>query len=192
MTPEDEDERGLVLAAQSGDRRAFEQLVRRYKASLYRLARRYVGDADEAYDIVQDTFVSSWLGLGRFDARAPFPAWLRTIALNKCRDRGRRLAVRRRLLALFAAEAPGPVPPAGPGEDPERQLQRRLQCLDREIANLPAHYKEPLLLILGGGLTQQQATEQLGTSAKAIELRLRRARKRLAAALGTAGWDAEG
>ncbi len=59
----------------------------------------------------------------------------------------------------------------------------RLRRLDQAIAALPAFYKEPLLLIMVSGLSHQDAAEQLKTSAKAIEMRLRRARKKLAEAL---------
>lgn len=181
----DEAAQRLAAAAQLGDRGAFEQLVRLHKAFIYRLVRRYVGDADEAYDLVQDTFVSAWLALSRFDARQSFGAWLRTIALNKCRDFGRRRTVRRRMLALFAGDLSRSQDALSPEEeDPEARIQGRLQRLDEAIAALPRLYKEPLLLTLVSGLTQQQAAEELGTSSKAIELRIRRARRRLAKVLG--------
>ncbi len=169
----------LAQVAQSGDRPAFEQLVRLYKDPLYRFVRRYVGDADEAYDVVQDAFVSAWLGLRSFKPGQPFAAWLYAIALNKCRDRGRRNAVRRRVLALLGAEE-HPVL----DEDPQQRLEQRLRRLDREISQLPRQYKEPLLLLLAGGMTQQQVAQQLGISAKAVELRIRRARQKLALVLG--------
>ena len=173
----------LALAAQSGDRQAFEQLVRLHKDSLYRFVRRYVGNADDAYDVVQDAFVSAWLALRKFDPAQSFAAWLYAIALNKCRDRSRRNAVRQRFLALFGVGAPQHA--VASDEDSGQRLEQRLLCLDREISNLPRQYKEPLLLALQSGLTQQEVARQLGTSTKAIELRIRRARKRLAQALGS-------
>jgi RNA polymerase sigma-70 factor (ECF subfamily) len=181
----DEAAQRLAVAAQSGDRRAFEQLVRLHKASLYRFVRRYVGDADDAYDLVQDAFVSAWLALRRFDARQSFAAWLRAIALNKCRDFGRRRAVRRRLLVLFAGDFSRAQDTDSPGEeDPEPHAQVRLRRLDQAIAALPRLYKEPLLLTLVSGLTQQQAAGELGVSTKAVELRIRRAKRTLARILG--------
>ena len=174
--------RALALAAQAGSRQAFEQLVRLHKQPLYRFVRRYMGDADEAYDVVQDAFVSAWLNLRRFDPQQSFSAWLNTIALNKCRDRGRRNAVRRRITALFGVEEVQPAP--APDDDPQSRLELRLQRLDRAISRLPRQYKEALLLQLAGGLTQQQVAQQLGTTAKAVELRIRRARQKLAQALG--------
>jgi len=180
----DEDERQLAAAARTGGRAAFDQLVRREKRPLYRFVRRYVGNAEDAYDIVQDTFVSAWLALERYDSRQPFAFWLRAIALNKCRDHGRRQAVRHRFLTLlsFAPETLHESLPSEPelsGVGDERRLRR----LDQAIACLPRRYKEPLLLVLMAGLTHQQAGAQLDITAKAIEMRIRRAKEMLRTAL---------
>jgi RNA polymerase sigma-70 factor (ECF subfamily) len=155
-----------------------------HKATLYRFVRRYVGDADDAYDVVQDTFISTWLALRRYDAGKPFSVWLRAIALNKCRDHGRRRAVRRRFLKLFASQPPHAHSVLQDREEDLGSLQaKRLRQLDQAVAALPRVYKEPLLLTTVAGLTQQQTAEQLKTSTKAIEMRIRRAKKRLSEAL---------
>ena len=188
-TDSNEEDRRLALAAGAGDRAAFEQLVVRHKATLYRLARRYIGDPDEAYDIVQETFVAAWLALRRFDTRQTFAGWLRAIALNKCRDHGRRRAVRHRIVSLFAFE-PSPAIQSTEnefeGEHILLELQR-LQRLDKAIAQLPQLYKEPLLLTTVSGLTQQEAASELGISTKAVEMRVRRARQKLREVLADMG-----
>lgn len=187
-----EEDRRLAIAAGAGDRRAFERLVARHKAALYRLARRYIGDADEAYDIVQETFVSAWPALRRFDPDQSFNGWLRTIALNKCRDHARRRAVRRRVMRLLALEATPEIESTATEAERERdaRTQRRLQWLDQAIAGLPRLYKEALLLTTVGGLTQQEAATALKTTTKAVELRIRRARKKLVEQLPQGGSSA--
>lgn len=153
---------------------------------MYRLIRRYVGQSDDAYDLLQDTFISAWEALHRYDASRPFLPWLRTIALNKCRDFSRRRTFRRWLLQAYAAE---PSAALGSAEQESDQAQAalenvRLRRLDQAIAALPASYKEALLLTTVGRLTQEEAAAALHTTTKAIEMRLRRARQKLAAALG--------
>ncbi len=179
MTDQEASDADLALRSRAGDKRSFDSLVSRYKAPLYQFARRYVGNPDEAYDILQETFVAAWLALARYDPQRPFASWLRAIALNKCRDHGRRLAVRNRVHRLFAdlASIIGPEP------TPERAEAGLLQHLDDAIAALPAFYKEPLLLTLVGGLSQQEAALQLRTTPKAVEMRISRARKKLTEAL---------
>lgn len=179
--PSDE---ALALRARQGDARAFDLLVQRHKQALYRVVRRYVGDGDEAYDILQDALISAWEGLGRFEPQRSFLAWARVIALNKCRDFSRRRRFRRLVLAAFASE-PAPEAPRSPPEQEEGRssVEReslRLRQLEKAIADLPARYKEPLVLTTSGGLSQEAAARELNTTPKAIEMRLRRARKRLA------------
>ncbi len=178
-------DRPLAMAAVGGDRRAFEELVRRHKAPLYRFVRRYVGESDDAYDVVQESFVSAWTALRRFDVKQSFGAWLRTIALNKCRDYGRRKSVRRRFLMLFALENPpsAPVATADTEGDEDKEESLRLRLLDQAIAGLPRRYKEPLLLTTFSGLSQQQAAVALKTTTKAVEMRIRRAKQKLREAL---------
>jgi RNA polymerase sigma-70 factor (ECF subfamily) len=176
----------LARRAAAGEDRAFTALMRRHKEPLYRFVRRYVGEPDLAYEVVQESFVAAWRSLQRFDGRRSFGVWLRAIALNKCRDRGRRLAVRRAVLgdrdldSLEATRQPDGAP------TPEAALATReeLRRLDRAIARLPEKLKEPLLLTWFEELSQQEAGQILGISAKAVETRTYRARLRLAELLG--------
>ena len=171
----------LTSAAAQGDEHAFAALMRRHKTWLYRFIRRYAGDSDEAYDLLQDTFVSAWQALARFDPQRSFPVWLRRIALNKCRDRARRVAVRRAALALFGIDAANNqyVPAADELAGSEQSVRR----LEQAIANLPRRLKEPLILTTLQGLSHKEAAAILGVNAKAVEMRVYRARRRLAADL---------
>lgn len=173
-----------LAAARRGDRAAFESLVTEAKAGLYRLIRRYVGDADDAYDVLQETFVSVWLALAGFDPSRPFGPWVRTIAMNKCRDFSRRRSVRQRFQRLFLLESGESGESSDPWHHPdgssvEDRDSARLRALDRAISELPRQYKEPLILTALHGLSHKEAAAQLGISAKAVELRMRRARLRL-------------
>ena len=172
----------LASRAQAGDKRAFDLLVQRHKQPLFRFVRRYTGNDEESYDILQDVFISAWMALRRFERERSFAVWLRAIALNKCRDYSRRQNVRRRFLRFFAP-AEEPVEVARETGDREAAESERLRRLDQAIAALSTFYKEPLLLMLVGGLSQQQTAEQLHTTAKAIEMRVRRAKAKLAEAL---------
>jgi RNA polymerase sigma-70 factor (ECF subfamily) len=171
------DENQLAARAQAGDARAFEALIRREKVGLYAFVRRYVGDSDQAYDLLQESLVAAWRALKRYDPERPFGAWLRRIALNKCHDHSRRARVRRLMLAAFSLEPRSRSPQGPPAPDPREE---RLARLDAAIARLPAVYRDPLLLTTAGGLSHVAAAGVLGLSAKAVEMRLYRARRRLA------------
>ena len=167
----------LAIAARAGDEGAFAHIMHRHKQWLYHFIRRYVADRDDAYDLLQESFVSAWSALPRYDPERPLQAWLRRIALNKCRDRARRNAVRRAALQLFSA-AGLVAEPSAPQED--GRSATALQRLESAIAALPQALKEPLVLTQLEGMSHREAGEFLGLNAKAVETRIYRAKKRLA------------
>jgi RNA polymerase sigma factor CnrH len=178
------DDAQLVRRALEGENQAFTALSVRHKLWLFRFIRRYVGNDDDALDLLQESLVSTWLALHQYDAARPFPAWLRQIALNKCRDWSRRSVLRGIVryvsvdLDLFAADARQSNPEAMLGDT------ESLRRLDQAIASLPLRLREPLILTVFEGLSNREAAAQLGASEKAIETRLHRARKRLARVIG--------
>jgi len=170
----------LAVAARQGDQAAFAALMRRHKGWLYQFIRRYVADRDDAYDVLQESFVSAWGALSRFDPERPFEAWLRRIALNKCRDRARRNAVRRAALRVFGNHS---AESAAPLADSAATTDHVLRRLETAIAKLPRQLKEALVLTTLEGLSHKDAGAQLGINAKAVETRVYRAKKQLASML---------
>lgn len=187
----DDSDAALAARAIKGDRYAFNRFVQRHQEPLYRFIRRYVGDADEAYDLLQETFVSAWQALGRYDPARPAPTWLRRIALNKCRDWGRRRVVRKFFYAAKTLDETIAAPDVNASANSEENNEVALTRLDRAIAALPVQLKEPLLLTAFEGLSQAAAGETLGISAKAVETRVYRARRLLADALKADGLDVD-
>jgi RNA polymerase sigma-70 factor (ECF subfamily) len=187
---EAESDADLVRRARAGEQRAFSLLMGRHKHWLYRFVRRYVGDADEAYDVLQDAFVAAMSNLTRYDSDRPFEAWLRRIALNKCRDRGRREAVRRAFgLSRRGPEETEAVADCAAPADQTLEASLALKALDRAIAALPAALKEPLVLTVLEGLSHREAGALLSLSAKAVEVRVYRAKRQLAEALDRGTMD---
>lgn len=170
----------LARRAVDGDARAFAAIVARYKAPLYRFIRRYVRDDADAYDLLQQTYVSAWLSLSRYDTRRPLRTWLQTIALNKCRDHARKMKVRRLLFGIGLVGEASNVADQSPSAEDELLRDERERTLATAIAELPRQLKEPLLLTVFGDLDQAEAGRQLGISVKAIETRVARARRKLA------------
>ena len=154
--------------------------MRRHRQSLFRMVRACVGEADEALDLLQETFVAAHQALPRYDCDRSMRAWLSTIAINKCRDWGRKRTVRRFL--AFAA-------PIGPeaeaiaddeaGIDDAAGDRQELDRVMRAISTLPANLKESLVLRTIEGLSQAETAEVLSISEKAVETRLYRARSKL-------------
>ena len=81
----------FVSLSKRGDIDAFEILVRKYQKKMFNFAYRMVGSYDEACEIVQDTFVSAYRNLKRFEGKALFSTWLYTIAINLSKNRMRKI-----------------------------------------------------------------------------------------------------
>jgi RNA polymerase sigma-70 factor (ECF subfamily) len=126
------EERDLVLRAQRGDARAFEELVRAYQEIAFRVAYLVTGNSAEAEDAAQDGFVKAWRAFGRFRADAPLRPWLLQIVANEARNR-RRSTGRRAQLALRAehAEVSGDAAPSPESATlAAAERQRLLAALD--------------------------------------------------------------
>ena len=171
----------LAALTLAGRKDAFATIMNRHQEAMYRLIKGHVGNPEEALDLVQDCFVSAYKRLDSYDQARPFRAWLARIAINKCRDWGRRRAVRRFVfsaeLAQDEAAYADPVPDLTQAAADRQELGR----LWKAISELPRNLKEPLILRTIDGLSKAEAAEVLRISEKAVETRVYRARKRLAA-----------
>jgi RNA polymerase sigma-70 factor (ECF subfamily) len=105
--PEPQDESALLSAARLGDRNAFEELVGPHRRELHVHCYRMTASLDDADDMLQETLLKAWRGIGSFEPRAPLRAWLYKIATNTCLNE---LAARRRPRFLRRAEWSGGPP----------------------------------------------------------------------------------
>lgn len=73
----------LILRCRQGDRQAYHQLYKQYSRAMYNVACRIVNNADEAKDVLQDSFISAFNNLHHYRGDASFGAWLKRIVINK-------------------------------------------------------------------------------------------------------------
>ncbi|MCX7284784.1 MAG: RNA polymerase sigma factor [Novosphingobium sp.] len=173
------DDRTLVMRALGGHQPSYSELMARHREAVYRVARHHVGEESEALDIAQETFISAFASLNRFDPDRPFRAWLLRIALNKCRDWARRRAVRR--LFRMARPLDDALHIADDGQDPESAAisTREVARISAAVAALPANLKDALILCRLEGMSMADAAQVLGLTEKAVETRIYRARQKL-------------
>ena len=176
----DEEDKTLVKRAAAGDDPAFTAIMRKYKVPLYRFALRHMGDADDAEDIVQDSFVAMHRNLARFNPKYKFSTWAFQIAMNKCRDLGRKRKTRSFIQRITPATEMK-ITQIQTDENPEDMIdgKRRLEATQAAIAALPENLKSPLILCTLENMSQKQAAEILKISPKAVETRIYRARAQL-------------
>jgi len=168
----------LVDAARSGDRAAFEQVVRLTYRETYTLALRLTGDEEDAADVSQETYLRAWRGIGRFRGDADVRTWLYRITANCAATHlGRRRRHRHDQLGTSGAE-PADHHPAG---DPEAAALAGagLAELGAAVAALGPKLRAVLVLRDVYGLALAQIAEDLGISETAAKVRLHRARRAL-------------
>src|SRR6516225_1962974 len=81
--PEPEDDRQLVQRVLSGDKRAFESLVRRHERRVFRVTLAVLGNAEDAEEAMQDAFAKAYRHLEQFRGDSRFTTWLTRIAVNE-------------------------------------------------------------------------------------------------------------
>jgi RNA polymerase sigma factor (sigma-70 family) len=173
----------LAALAMAGQQAAFREIMHRHRDPLFRLVRGHVGDAEEALDVVQESFATAWRHLGRFDQSRPLRPWLARIAINRARDWHRRRALRR-LIGFGVGPEEKAIPDDAPLPDAVAGGRIELERAWAAIARLPERLRETLLLRTVNGLTQAETADALKISEKAVETRLYRARAQLALLLG--------
>lgn len=171
----------LAALAVAGRQTAFGELMLRYREPVYRLVRNHIGDADEAIDVTQDSFIAAFAALNRYDGTRPFRLWISKIAINKCRDWGRRRAVRRLFAFALPIEAAASIADDGIPADVAISDAHELARVSTAIGKLPVAIREPLILCAMEGLSQSESADILGISEKAVETRIYRARQQLSA-----------
>ena len=171
----------LVRGLQAGDERALNELIRKYQEPLFRFIWRYTDDEETARDLLQETFVRLYFGIRRFKPRAKFATWLYSIAINLCRDYARSKQRRQSYAteSLDAGDVHRKLPAADRGPAADVESHEKLAALEMAIQELPHDLRTALLLFAVEGRSQQECAELLDVSAKAVETRVYRARKRL-------------
>jgi RNA polymerase sigma factor CnrH len=158
-------------------RDAFEQLVADHYASVRRLVCRLLGWRDGGEDVVQEVFLSAFTSWRRLRRQTSAEFWLKRIAINKCRSRLRREALRARWLRWIERG-----PPDEPKIADEDSLvgEERADRVRRVINGLPSAYREVVVLFYLEEMSVDQIAQLTGNRRNAVEVRLYRARRKLA------------
>jgi len=151
-------DRDSIAEVLAGDPERFHDLVRRHSAPLWGTIRSAVSNAEDAREVLQETWLRAFERLHTLREHGRFRAWLLSIALNQVRQ-----ALRRR--GLVESE---PVEHFDGGLDPARSVEERAACSEEaevlrgRIATLPARQREVLDLRLNHELSHGEIAEVLG------------------------------
>ena len=177
----------IIKSVLEGDVNAFEQLVTKYEKTVYNLALRMTGNAEDAADMTQETFLKAYRSLKNFRGESKFSVWLYRITSNVCLDFLRSKS-RKPTVSLTAENDEGEeaeIEVADPAPNPEECLMSSLtrDAIARGLDSLPPEQREILLLREISGLSYEEISAALGLELSTVKTRIFRSRKRLAAFL---------
>ncbi|HEU4671681.1 MAG TPA: sigma-70 family RNA polymerase sigma factor [Candidatus Limnocylindrales bacterium] len=169
------DDRDLSRALATDLDAAFETLLRCHVDRIYAIALRLLGNAADAEEVAQDTFVRAYRAIGRYDARRirglDLRAWLAAIAVNAARNRRRRLSERQPALPLTPTAA-GSASVGLPEPDAIRRAEA--ERLGRHVAGLPERYRVPIVLRYVDDLSFPEMAQALGRSEGTLRAQVHR------------------
>lgn len=171
----------LAKLARAGDRRAFAELVELYKDKMYHLAYRMLGQAQEAEDVVQETFLRVFTNLDRYDDTQKFSTWIYRIATNLCIDRLRK---RKASYSLDAEMPEGEgadwyslLPSNDASPESELLLSETQEHIRKAVDSLPEKYKSVVILRYLQDLSLQEIGDVLGMPVTTVKTRVHRGRE---------------
>lgn len=177
----------LLPAVAQGNISAFEQLYDRYSSTVYALLLRILSNADDAQEVLQETFVKAWTSAKMFDAvRGSEVAWLISIARSRGIDRLRSRKIRNEREDEAGREISirGSLVETTTGADSAIQSEER-RAVRGALAELPEPQRVALELAYFEGLSQSEIaarlSEPLGTIKTRMQLGMKKLRERLQA-----------
>lgn len=171
----------LVTRALQRDSAAWEALVQMHQEPVFRLSYLLLGDADEAEDNSQDTFLRAYHALDRYNLERPLKPWLLTIAGNLARNRRRSLG--RYFGALKRLWQSDPRRSTTMEEHSQQRSQS--QSLWQAVQRLQPDHQQVIYLRYFLEMSVEETAEALGTAPGTVKSRLHRAIDRLRQVIDT-------
>jgi RNA polymerase sigma-70 factor (ECF subfamily) len=168
------EERKIIQLCLEGDSEQYALLVNKYKAMAYNTAYRMVGDADIAKDMAQESFISAYASLERFEYGSKFSSWLYRIVVNKCKDH-----LRAERDTVEVDEISDIVP--SKERTPEQTVSSRQtgDVIQQALNSLPDEYRDVIVLKHIEELDYREISDILGVSVNALKVRAHRGREML-------------
>jgi len=181
-SPSRTDDKKLVRAIVERKQEAVAELYDRFSSLLMALAYRVLGNAQDAEEILQETFLQVWNQAARYDpSRSSVSTWLVLITRSRAIDRLRNRQVQQRTVTAAQQETPtSHTSPTGVGDV---LLQERQKRLGEVMSELPSEQRQVLELAFYSGSTQSEIAEQTGIPLGTVKTRTLLAMKKLRAAL---------
>lgn len=175
LTKNSEEE--IIQKILNGEMALFEILIRRYNAILYKIARSYNFNHDEAQDLLQETHIAAYQNLKKFESRSSYKTWIAKIMVNKCLYKLSYGSSKYEVSNQIADENSQPMFSSKKQSTEANVLNRELSIiLEKSLEKIPVHYRTVFLLREVEGLSVAETADMLNLTAVNVKVRLNRAK----------------
>jgi len=173
----------LIARARSGDQKAYEELMIKYRNLVYHVMIKMVRNPQEAEDLLQEAFIKAFKALASFNEEYAFSTWLMKIATNNCID-----FLRKKKLKTFSIDEPVKykedqvkieVPDVDPTPEKYLLAEERSKILDDAIQSLPPRYRHVIVLRHKEEKSYEEISDILKLPLGTVKARIFRAREML-------------
>ncbi|MEM9051253.1 MAG: sigma-70 family RNA polymerase sigma factor [Bacteroidota bacterium] len=161
----------LVARCKNGERKAQQSLYELYAKAMYNTALRILGNADDAKDILQESFVDMFTKLDTFRMESSFGAWFKRIVVNKS------INYLKRNKMVFQDSTD--IPDMPEEEDEVSQFNYEVKDVKRAVSRLPQGYKIVFDLYMFEDFSHREIASELGISEATSKSQLSRAKKKV-------------
>jgi RNA polymerase sigma-70 factor, ECF subfamily len=168
----------IVERARRGDTNAFTRVVQHYQTPVYNLAFRMLGDAGEAEDAAQETFLRAYAQLKAYRPERKFATWLLSIGAHYCIDRLRRR--RFQWVSLEESRVRETISTPAPGPEETAFAHERAEEVQALLQKLAPASRAVVVLRYWNDLDMETIAQMTGDSVGAVKVKLYRARQLLA------------
>jgi RNA polymerase sigma-70 factor (ECF subfamily) len=163
--------------ALQGSSDAFTQLVEMYQRPVYNLCYRMLGNAEDAEDAAQETFLRAYKSMRRYDQSRPFSTWLLSIAAHYCIDQMRR----QRFQVVSVEDLPVPdVPDPSPGLETGLSRKEEQKLIHNILNRLDPVDRAAVVMYYWYDFSYEEICQALSLTLPAVKSRLHRARRAMA------------
>lgn len=169
----------LIKTILDGNTDGFRKIIQKYEKQLLGTAYHFTHDWDQAKDITQNTFITIYKNLSKFDSTKRFEPWLYKIHLNQCRSEYRKNKIRNQFMKMLMLDSQNSI------DHYEVNLDVVRLCIDR----LSWKQKTAFILMNIEGYSSKEAAERMDCSDATVRVHLNRAKINIQKKLRKLGYE---
>jgi RNA polymerase sigma factor (sigma-70 family) len=172
----------IISKILSGEIKLYEILIRRYNSFLYKIGRSYHYNHEDTEDLMQETYISAYCSLKKFEHRASFKTWLTRLMLNHCYQKKHKLSYANEIITGLETERPDALFQFSNNKD--QMINKELgNVMENALLQIPEDYRIVFTLRELNGLSVAETASALGITETNVKVRLNRAKAMLRSAI---------